>query len=76
MARLPRYELLLRDIMAASPMDHEDRETIPNIIEIISELSRSTNAAIGTAKQKVEIWNYASNLVWKPGEMIVSPNLD
>ncbi|KAG8763381.1 hypothetical protein FRC11_004256 [Ceratobasidium sp. 423] len=69
-ARLPRYELLLRDIMAASPMDHEDRESIPQIIEIISELNRSTNAAIGTAKQKVEIWNYASNLVWKPGEMI------
>ncbi|KAG8687195.1 hypothetical protein FRC09_013647, partial [Ceratobasidium sp. 395] len=69
-ARLPRYELLLRDIMAASPMDHEDRESIPQIIEIISELVRSTNAAIGTAKQKVEIWNYASNLVWKPGEMI------
>ncbi|KAG9075486.1 hypothetical protein FS749_012835, partial [Ceratobasidium sp. UAMH 11750] len=69
-ARLPRYELLLRDIMGASPMDHEDRESIPQIIEIISELVRSTNAAIGTAKQKVEIWNYASNLVWKPGEMI------
>ncbi|CAE6417885.1 unnamed protein product [Rhizoctonia solani] len=69
-ARLPRYELLLRDIMAASPMDHEDRESIPQIIEIISELNRSTNAAIGTAKQKVEIWNYAANLVWKPGEMI------
>jgi hypothetical protein len=71
-ARLPRYELLLRDIMAASPMDHEDRESIPQIIEIISELNRSTNAAIGTSKQKVEIWNYAANLVWKPGESIVS----
>ncbi|CCO29888.1 Rho1 guanine nucleotide exchange factor 1 [Rhizoctonia solani AG-1 IB] len=69
-ARLPRYELLLRDIMAASPMDHEDRESIPQIIEIISELNRSTNAAIGTSKQKVEIWNYAANLVWKPGESI------
>ncbi|KAF8677361.1 hypothetical protein RHS04_05906 [Rhizoctonia solani] len=69
-ARLPRYELLLRDIMAASPMDHEDRESIPQIIEIISELNRSTNAAIGTAKQKVEIWNYSANIVFKPGESI------
>jgi hypothetical protein len=61
--------------MAASPMDHEDRESIPQIVEIISELNRSTNAAVGTAKQKVEIWNYASNLVWKAGEMIVSRSI-
>ncbi|CAE7225248.1 unnamed protein product, partial [Rhizoctonia solani] len=69
-ARLPRYESLLREMMDASPMDHEDREYIPQIIEAISELNKSIRAAIDAAKQKVEIWNYASMLVWKPGEMI------
>ena len=70
--RLLRYELLLKNILDETPEDHEDLETVPAVLEAIKALGKETEPGVVSAKQKVEVWRYHSNLVFKPGESIVS----
>lgn len=71
--RLLRYELLLKAVLDETPADHEDRVNIPQILEVIKDLGKATEPGVTTSKQKVELWKYNSNLVFKPGEAVVSP---
>ncbi|KAI0079115.1 hypothetical protein K474DRAFT_1659617 [Panus rudis PR-1116 ss-1] len=68
--RLLRYELLLKNILDETPEGHEDRETIPQVLELIKALGKETEPGVVSAKQKVEVWRYNSNLVFKSGETI------
>ncbi|ETW78805.1 GDP/GTP exchange-like protein [Heterobasidion irregulare TC 32-1] len=68
--RLARYELLLKGIMEASADDHEDRGSIPQVIEVIKSLLKETQPGVSSANQKVELWRYNANLVFKPGEVV------
>lgn len=70
--RLLRYDLLLKSILKETPPTHEDMEAIPQAIEVIQALGKETDTGIAAAKEKVEIWGYNSNLVFKVGEAIVS----
>jgi hypothetical protein len=72
--RLARYELLLKGIREASPDSHEDQESIPQVIEVTKSLLRETQPGVASAEQKVELWRYNANLVFKPGEAVVSPD--
>ncbi|KAL4266658.1 hypothetical protein AB1N83_002482 [Pleurotus pulmonarius] len=74
--RLLRYELLLKGIMEESSPTHEDRESIPQVLEIIKSLGKETEPGVESAKQKVELWRYNSNLVFKAGEVIDMDLLD
>ena len=69
--RLLRYELLLKSILDETPEGHEDRETIPQVLEVIKSLGKDTEPGVMSAKQKVEVWKYNSSLTFKPGEAIV-----
>lgn len=69
--RLLRYELLLRGILDETPVGHEDRDAIPHVIDVIKALGKETEPGVHSAKQKVELWRYHANLVFKPGESIV-----
>jgi RHO1 GDP-GTP exchange protein 1/2 len=69
--RLLRYELLLKGIMDESPPGHEDLESIPHVVDVIKALGKETEPGVFSAKQKVEVWRYNANLVFKPGEYIV-----
>lgn len=73
--RLLRYDLLLKGIMDETPPGHEDLESIPNVIDVIKALGKETEPGVVSAKQKVEVWRYNANLVFKPGEAIVSPSI-
>ncbi|KZT00585.1 Dbl domain-containing protein [Laetiporus sulphureus 93-53] len=68
--RLLRYELLLKSILDETPEGHEDRETIPQVLDLIKALGKEAEPGVMSAKQKVEVWRYNSNLVFKPGEAI------
>ncbi|TCD61525.1 hypothetical protein EIP91_008286 [Steccherinum ochraceum] len=68
--RLLRYELLLKNILDETPEGHEDRDTIPQVLEVIKALGKETEPGVVSAKQKVEVWRYNSNLVFKLGEAI------
>ena len=70
--RLLRYELLLNEILRETPSYDEDRRTIPDVIDLIKALGRETEPGVTSSKQKVELWRYNSNLVFKIGEHVVS----
>jgi hypothetical protein len=70
--RLLRYELLLKEILGSTPSYHDDRDAIPEVIELISALARETQPGVESAKQKVELWRYNANLIFKTGEAVVS----
>lgn len=69
--RLLRYELLLKDILSETSSYHDDRDTIPQVIDLIKSLGKETEPGVVSSKQKVELWRYNSNLVFKPGEHVV-----
>lgn len=69
--RLLRYELLLRTILEETNPAHDDRNSIPQVIEVIKALGKDTEPGVQSAKLKVEVWRYNSNLVFKPGEFTV-----
>lgn len=69
--RLLRYELLLKQILSLTSIYHEDRKTIPAVIEEIKSLGKETEPGVLSAKQKVELWKFNSNLIFKPGEYVV-----
>lgn len=70
--RLLRYELLLKGILDETPAGHEDIEAIPQVVEVIKALGKETEPGVQSAKQKVEVWRYNANLIFKQGESIVS----
>lgn len=70
--RLARYELLLKGIVEASTEGHEDHDSIPHVIDVIKSLLKETQPGVASAEQKVELWQYNSNLVFKTGETVVS----
>ncbi|KAF9269276.1 Dbl domain-containing protein [Marasmius fiardii PR-910] len=68
--RLLRYELLLKNIMDETIPGHEDHQDIPQVLEVIKALGKDSEPGVVSAKQKVELWRYNSNIVFKPGEWI------
>jgi hypothetical protein len=70
--RLLRYELLLKQILAETPVNHDDRHAIPPVIELIKSLGKDTEPGLANAKQKVELWKFNEGIVFKSGEHVVS----
>lgn len=68
--RLLRYELLLKNILDATPPNHEDQDAIPQVLEVIKDLGKASEPGVQSAKQKVELWRFHANLVFKPGEVV------
>lgn len=69
--RLLRYELLLQGVLKETPAGHDDLDTIPAVLDVIKGLGKETEPGVVSAKQKVELWRYNANLVFKPGEYVV-----
>ena len=69
--RVLRYELLLQGILKETPPGRDDIETIPAVLDVIKGLGKETEPGVVSAKQKVELWRYNANLVFKPGEYVV-----
>jgi RHO1 GDP-GTP exchange protein 1/2 len=70
--RLLRYELLMKGVLEETPEGHVDQEAIPQLLDVIKALGKETEPGVASAKQKVELWRYNANLVFKPGEYVVS----
>ncbi|KAG6849618.1 hypothetical protein H0H93_006902 [Arthromyces matolae] len=68
--RLLRYELLMKGILEETPPENGDIDQIPETIDLIKSLGKETEPGVAAAKQKVELWRYNSNLVFKAGETI------
>jgi hypothetical protein len=64
--RLLRYNLLLADILKSlketGQEHHPDIETIPQVIELISDLGKATQKGVAVNESKVELWTYQHSL--------------
>jgi hypothetical protein len=69
--RLLRYQLLMESVLKETPATHDDRGAIPQLLEVIKSLGKETEPGVASAEQKVEVWRYNSNLVFKQGEQVV-----
>jgi RHO1 GDP-GTP exchange protein 1/2 len=74
--RLLRYSLLLKSILEVTPPNHEDLEAIPQVLEVLKDLGKAAEPGVKSAEQKVELWKYHANLVFKPGETVDMDLLD
>ncbi|KAF8075178.1 CNH domain-containing protein [Lyophyllum atratum] len=63
--RLLKYVEMLKAIRDVTPRGHED---LRDVIEIIEALSRETEPGVASSKQKVQLWTYNAQLVFRPGE--------
>lgn len=72
--RLPRLNLLLDQTLKSTERDfeHPDLETLPLILEILSNCIKSTQPGIEVAESKVKFWGLCESLVYQKGEIIVS----
>lgn len=68
--RLLRYDLLLKGILEATPAGHEDCEAIPEVLDIVKSIGKDTEPGVQSAKQKVQLWCYNANLIFKTGESV------
>ena len=69
--RLPRLSLVLENILKNTDQDHPDQETMPLIVNILSDFIKSTQPGIEAAESKVKFLNVVENLVYRKGELIV-----
>lgn len=61
----------MESVLKETPPDHDDRVAIPQLLEVIKALGKETEPGVASAEQKVELWRYNANLVFKPGEYVV-----
>ncbi|KAH0583069.1 hypothetical protein H2248_010954 [Termitomyces sp. 'cryptogamus'] len=66
--RLLQYVEMLRAILELTPRGHEDLKSIPDLIEMIEGLARETEPGVTSSKQKVQLWTYNANIIFRPGE--------
>ena len=58
-------------MLRETPAGHEDLEMLPVVSEAIKRLVDETEPGVILAKQKVDIWRYNANLVFKVSEYFV-----
>jgi RHO1 GDP-GTP exchange protein 1/2 len=74
--RMLRYQLLMESVLKETPPDHDDQVAIPQLLEVIKSLGKETEPGVASAEQKVKLWEYNANLVFKPGEQVDMDLLD
>lgn len=71
--RLGRYNLLLREILKRTPEDNPDRETIPQIMEIITRYLEQVNVEAGKCENLFNLQQIGERLEFgKPSDYVVS----
>ncbi|TIA71928.1 hypothetical protein E3P91_02323 [Wallemia ichthyophaga] len=67
--RLPRYPLLLGDIVKHTKPDHPDKLNIEDVIELIKSKIKEINANVGVATEKVKLRNYSKIIIHRDGSV-------
>ncbi|KAJ8072495.1 hypothetical protein PM082_016054 [Marasmius tenuissimus] len=68
--RLPRLNLLLEQTLKLTDSEHPDKETLPIILNILSDTIKSTQPGIEAAESKVKFWSLCESLDFQKGEII------
>ncbi|KIY43799.1 hypothetical protein FISHEDRAFT_52705 [Fistulina hepatica ATCC 64428] len=68
--RLPRLTLVLETVLKCTPEGHEDLETIPTVISILSDCVRRSQPGISSSEDKANCWSISQSLIFRRGELI------
>ncbi|WVQ71558.1 hypothetical protein IAR50_001097 [Cryptococcus sp. DSM 104548] len=68
--RLPRVNLLLKALLHRTPLDHQDQEDIPTLIDVLHRVVKSSEPGISSAEEKIRLWEVAERLMFKKGEIV------
>ncbi|ODO11558.1 hypothetical protein I350_00339 [Cryptococcus amylolentus CBS 6273] len=68
--RLPRVILMLRALLHRTPLDHQDQEDIPTLIDVLHRVVKSSEPGISSAEEKIGLWDVAERLMFKKGEIV------
>ncbi|CCM01400.1 uncharacterized protein FIBRA_03451 [Fibroporia radiculosa] len=68
--RLPRLRLQLQTALGRTAPDHPDIDELPMILDILSDLVKSTQPGIEVSEGKVSFWDLCESLVYQRGEII------
>lgn len=63
---------MLEHIQKLTDKEHPDLESLPLILNILSDFIKSTQPGIAAAESKVKFWGLCESLVYQKGEIIVS----
>lgn len=69
---MARYPLLLGAVLKHTPDDSPDKETLPKVIDIVKEFLRAVNTETGKAENRFNLLQLDQQLVFRPGEQVVS----
>ena len=70
--RLARYPLLLEAVLKHTPDDNPDKATLPKVVEIVREFLTAVNRETGRAENRFNLLQLDQQLVFRPGEQVVS----
>lgn len=71
--RMPRYELLLKELQKATPNDHPDAEHLKNAIQRITDVNTYLNSKKKEADDHFKMIELAEKLVGKAVKMLLTP---
>jgi len=69
--RMPKYFLLIKEIMKSTPKWHSDSNDLPNVMNIIKDASQKADAKSNEAKRKGELFSLQNSITDCPP--LVSP---
>lgn len=74
--RLARYPLLLEAVLKHTPDDSPDKQTLPQVIRIVREFLGKVNLETGRTENRFNLLQLDQQLVFRPGEQVVSVQCD
>ncbi|EDR28796.1 FYVE, RhoGEF and PH domain-containing protein, putative [Entamoeba dispar SAW760] len=72
--RLPRYNLLLTDLLKNTPTNHCDYQNIIKALEVMKEVTTKVNESISTNKQQQKLFDLRSKLAKRNGFEVIEPH--
>lgn len=73
-SRLGRYNLLLTTIHHLTPKDHQDYETIPKVIDMITEFMVQLNKQVGLSDNAFHLELISSRIIVNKGSFVSAPH--
>lgn len=70
--RLARYPLLLEAVLKHTPEDSPDKVVLPQVVALVRAFLSRVNEESGRAENRFNLAQLDSQLIFKPGEQVVS----
>ncbi|KAI1316398.1 RHO1 GDP-GTP exchange protein 2 [Mortierella claussenii] len=67
--RIPRYPLLLSEVVKRTDEDVPDRETVQEVIRVCKELGKRVDSCIPEGNRQLRLLTLQDKIIWKSGEV-------